>query len=75
MFGFAPSITINTLWYSLLWLGMMIIGGACYEQRYIVKKRGKKLQTLAIAGWTIIITGMLGFIHGILAIFHLILAI
>ena len=42
MFGFAPSITINTLWYSLLWVGMMLIGGACYEQRLIVKKRGSK---------------------------------
>lgn len=24
-------ITIQTLYYSLLWLAMMIIGGACYE--------------------------------------------
>ena len=31
MFGFAPDITINTLWYSLLWVAMMVIGGACYE--------------------------------------------
>ena len=31
MFGFAPNITIHTLWYSLLWLAMMIIGGTCYE--------------------------------------------
>ena len=42
MFGFATAITIRTLWYSLLWLAMMVVGGACYEQRLIVKKRGKK---------------------------------
>lgn len=74
MFGFAPEITINTLWYSLLWLGMLIIGGACYEQRFYSKKHnGQKMQTLALAGWCIIIMAMLGFVHGILAIFHLIL--
>ena len=74
MFGFATAITIKTLWYSLLWLGMMIIGGACYEQRFYAKKHdGKKMQTLALAGWLIIIIAMLGFIHGILAFFHLIL--
>ncbi len=44
MFGFAPGITINTLWYTLLWLGMMLIGGACYEQRFYTKKHnGKKM--------------------------------
>lgn len=64
-------MTIRTLWYSLLWLIMMILGGACYEQRFIVKKRGKKLQTLALAGWCVIIIAMLGFIHGLLYFFHL----
>ena len=24
-------ITVQTLYYSLLWLVMMIVGGACYE--------------------------------------------
>lgn len=44
LFGFAPGITIHTLWYSLLWLGMMLIGGACYEQRFYTKKHdGKKM--------------------------------
>ena len=70
-FGFAPGITLHTLWYSLLWLGMMIIGGACYEQRFYSKKHnGKKMQTLALVGWFLIILAMLGFVHGILAIFH-----
>ena len=64
-------MTIMTLWYSLLWLVMMIFGGACYEQRFIVKKRGKKLQTLAQAGWCIIIIAMLGLVHGLLYMFHL----
>ena len=74
MFGFAPEITIRTLWYSLLWLAMMLIGGTCYEQRlYSKKHNGKKMQSLALAGWVVIIMAMLGFVHGILAMFHLIL--
>lgn len=73
MFGFAPGITINTLWYSLLWLAMMIGGGACYEQRIIVKKLGHKLKTLELAGWCIIVIAMLGLVHGILAMMHLII--
>ena len=36
-------MTNLTLWYSLLWFVMMVVGGACYEQHFIVKKRGKKL--------------------------------
>ena len=74
MFGFAPDITINTLWYSLLWVAMMVIGGACYEQRFYSRKHnGKKMQTVALAGWCIVILAMLGLVHGILAMFHLIL--
>ena len=74
MFGIATTITIKTLWYSLLWLTMMLIGGACYEQRFHTKKHdGKKMQTLALAGWCIIVLGTLGLVHGLLAIFHLIL--
>lgn len=74
MFGFASVITIKTLWYALLWLVMMLVGGACYEQRFYTKKHdGKKMQSLALAGWVIIIMAMLGFVHGILAFFHLIL--
>ena len=69
-------ITIKTLWYSLLWLAMMIIGGTCYEQRFYSKKHnGKKMQTLALAGWLIIIVATLGLVHGVLAFFHLILPI
>ena len=64
--------TIKTLWYSLFWLGMMLIGGACYEQRFYSKKHnGKKMQTLSFAGMVIITAAMLGLIHGILAFFHL----
>ena len=68
-------MTIMTLWYSLLWLVMMLIGGACDEQRLIVKKRGEKLQTLALAGWLIIVTAMLGLVHGILGFFNLIISL
>ena len=74
MFGFASAITIRTLWYSLAFLVMMVIGGAMYEQRFYSKKHdGKKMQTLAVAGWMIIFMAMLGFVHGILSIFHMIL--
>ena len=66
-------ITINTLWYSLLWLGLMIAGGSCYEQRFIVKKFHKKLPTLEMVGIIIIVAAMLGFLHGLLAFFNLIL--
>lgn len=74
MFGFASVITIRTLWYSLAFLVMMVIGGAMYEQRFYSKKHdGKKMQTLAVAGWMIIFMAMLGFVHGIFSIFHMIL--
>ena len=65
-------MTIMTLYYSLLWLAMMLVGGACYEQRFITKKRGQKFKTLEVAGWCIIIVAMLGFAHGVLEVFHLI---
>lgn len=65
-------MTIMTLWYSLLWVVMMVVGGACYEQRVYSKKHGKKLKTLELAGWCIIVVGMLGMVHGILYMFHLI---
>ena len=74
MFGFASAITIRTLWYSLAFLVMIVIGGAMYEQRFYSKKHdGKKMQTLAVAGWMIIFMAMLGFVYGILSIFHMIL--
>ena len=38
--------TINTLWYSLLWVAMMIIGGLMYEQPHFVRKRQTKYKTL-----------------------------
>ena len=66
-------MTIMTLWYTLLWAAMMIVGGACYEQRFYYKKYGKKMKTLELAGWCIIIIAMLAFIHyGVLGTFHLI---
>ena len=73
MFGIVDKITINTLWYSLLWLAMLIAGGSCYEQRFIVKKLGHRLRTLELIGWCIIVIAMLGLVHGLLATFHLIL--
>ena len=65
-------MTIMTLWYTLLWAAMMVIGGACYEQRFITKKRGSKFKTLELAGWCIIIMAMLGMVHGVLYLFNLI---
>ena len=56
-------ITINTLWYTLLWVGMMVLGGLMYEQPHFVRKRATKYKTLELAGWVIIITAMLGLIH------------
>lgn len=38
---------IMTLWYSLLFVAMMVIGGFCYEQPHFAKKNGKKYETLA----------------------------
>lgn len=74
VFGTTIGLTIKTLWYSFLWLAMMLLGGTLYEQRFYTKKHdGKKMQTLALAGWLIIIMAMLGFLHGVLAVFHLIL--
>ena len=52
---------------------MMVIGGACFEQKLIQKIKGKKLKTLELAGWVIIVTAMLGLVHGILAFFNLII--
>lgn len=44
MFGLASVITIRTLWYSLAFLVMMLLGGAMYEQRIYSKKHdGKKM--------------------------------
>ena len=69
------TITVQTLYYSLLWLAMMIVGGACYEQRLIQKRYGKKLKTLELVGWIVIVTAMLGLVHGILAFFNLIISL
>ena len=54
---------------------MMIVGGACYEQRLIQKHYGKKLKTLELVGWIVIVTAMLGLVHGILAFFNLIISL
>lgn len=73
MFYFIEKITLNTLWYSLLWAAMMIIGGLMYEQPHFKRKDGTKYKTLELAGWCVIIMAMLGLIHAILAFFNLIL--
>ena len=66
--------TINTLWYSLLWVFMMIVGGLMYEQPRFVRKRNEKYKTLELVGWVVIVGAMIGLIHyGILGTFHLIL--
>ena len=66
-------ITLNTLWYSLLWVFMMVIGGLMYEQPHFVRKRQTKYKTLELCGWFIIIIAMLGLVHGVLYFFHQIL--
>ena len=63
--------TINTLWYSLLWIAMMVIGGLMYEQPHFVRKRQTKYKTLELAGWVMIIIAMFGIIrYGILVPLH-----
>ena len=66
-------MTIMTLYYTLLWVFMMIIGGLCYEQPHIVKVKGKKLETLSHVGWILIVAAMIGLIHGVLSFMGLIL--
>lgn len=65
-------MTIMTLYYTLLWVVMMIVGGLFYEQPYFSKKRGKKYETMAHVGWILIIAATVGLIHGILGFLHLI---
>ena len=65
-------MTIMTVWYTLLFIGMLIVGGLMYEQPHFIRKRATKYKTLELCGWCIIITAMLGAIHGILYIFNLI---
>lgn len=63
--------TINTLWYSLLWVFMMVVGGLMYEQPHFVRKRNEKYKTLELVGWVVIIAAMIGLIHyGVLGTFH-----
>ena len=64
-------MTINTLWYVLIWAFMMLIGGACYEQRIIQKYKGKKYEALAFTGQAIMFIAMVGFVHGVLTIIDL----
>lgn len=64
-------LTLNTLWYTLLWAAMMIIGGLMYEQPHFVRKRNTKYKTMELCGWIIIIMAMIGLVHyGILGALH-----
>ena len=65
-------MTIMTLWYTLLFIGMLVLGGLMYEQPHFVRKRATKYKTLELCGWCIIIIAMLGCVHGVLYLFHLI---
>ena len=64
---------IQTIYYSILWVFMMIIGILMYEQPLIQKRHNKILAALRQIGWMIIFIAMLGCVHGILAYFKLII--
>ncbi len=64
-------LSINTLWYSLLWVFMMVIGGLMSEQPHFVRKKKEKYKTLELVGWVVIIAAMIGLIHyGVLGTLH-----
>ena len=74
MYWLVEAITIRTLWYTLLFVAMLLIGGACYEQRFYAKKHdGKKMKTLELIGWCLIVLAVLGGMHGLLSVAHFIL--
>ena len=64
---------IQTLYYSILWVIMMVVGLLMYEQPLIKKHHNKILEGLRQIGWMVIFVAMLGLIHGILAYFKLII--
>ena len=64
---------IQTIYYSALWIIMMVIGILMYEQPLIQKKYNKILEALRQIGWMIMFIAMLGCIHGILAYCKLIM--
>lgn len=64
---------IETLYYSALWVIMMVIGILMYEQPLIQKRHNKILAALRQIGWILMFVAMLGLIHGVLAYFRLII--
>ena len=61
-----------TLYYTILWFVMMIIGILLYDQPLITKTKGKVLKALQQVGWMIMFIAMLGFMHGVLSLIKLI---
>ena len=61
-----------TLYYTILWVIMMVIGVLMYEQPLITRTKGKVLKALQQIGWMIMFIAMLGFMHGILSLIKLI---
>lgn len=61
-----------TLYYTILWVVMMVTGILMYEQPLTTKKKGKVLKALQQIGWMIMFTAMLGLVHGILGVLGLI---
>lgn len=61
-----------TLYYTILWVAMMVTGVLMYEQPLISRKKGKVLKALQQVGWMIMFTAMLGLVHGVLGLLGLI---
>lgn len=61
-----------TLYYTILWVVMMVAGILMYEQPLTTKKKGRVLKALQQIGWMIMFTAMLGLVHGILGVLGLI---
>lgn len=61
-----------TLYYTILWVVMMVTGVLMYEQPLITRKKGKVLKALQQVGWMIMFTAMLGLVHGVLGLLGLI---
>ena len=61
-----------TLYYTILWVVMMVTGVLMYEQPLISRKKGKVLKALQQVGWMIMFTAMLGLVHGVLGLLGLI---
>ena len=61
-----------TLYYTILWVAMIVTGVLMYEQPLISRKKGKVLKALQQVGWMIMFTAMLGLVHGVLGLLGLI---